>query len=407
MKKCFANIVYVFVFNVMLIFSLQAQSWDDGMYHNGRGMMDWRGTISFYSVSGKIIVDTSFTTSFYMRSMRPANYYLDTVGNGSKNYQLFFGPYWYQPKNGTAKPIDGQNVVLSGIKITTMIPPMLSVYIIDGNLWRDTLGVESWSGGWIHKTDSDSTHIFCPTDSLSHIRLSPNSMGSGMMGGGMQWPDSLFCQFEQMMPDSIPTTIMGQSLMGYHLDMFNPFGQTMMQMGSMNNGMMTMMKPVQIVFHISQDSLNNRGLSMNQLTCRYMDNNGNWNTVSGLTINSTANTITISQSNLYSYYVIIPSSATTVETENNLLPKDYNLKQNYPNPFNPSTVIEFSLPQKAGVKLTVFNILGKKVAELVNGNYEAGNYSIRFDAQGLSSGVYFYQLKTDNFYKVKKMQLIR
>ncbi|HMN50028.1 MAG TPA: hypothetical protein PKD67_12860, partial [Ignavibacteriaceae bacterium] len=97
MKKCFANIVYVFVFNVMLIFSLQAQSWDDGMYHNGRGMMDWRGTISFYSVSGKIIVDTSFTTSFYMRSMRPANYYLDTVGNGSKNYQLFFGPYWYQP----------------------------------------------------------------------------------------------------------------------------------------------------------------------------------------------------------------------------------------------------------------------------------------------------------------------
>ncbi|HMN50276.1 MAG TPA: T9SS type A sorting domain-containing protein, partial [Ignavibacteriaceae bacterium] len=183
--------------------------------------------------------------------------------------------------------------------------------------------------------------------------------------------------------------------------------QTMMQMGSMNNGMMTMMKPVQIVFHISQDSLNNRGLSMNQLTCRYMDNNGNWNTVSGLTINSTANTITISQSNLYSYYVIIPSSATTVETENNLLPKDYNLKQNYPNPFNPSTVIEFSLPQKAGVKLTVFNILGKKVAELVNGNYEAGNYSIRFDAQGLSSGVYFYQLKTDNFYKVKKMQLIR
>ena len=392
----------------MIIFSVKAQSWDDVMYHNGRSMMDWRGTESFYTVSGKIIVDTSFTTLSYMGNMRPANYYLDTVGNGSKNYQLFFGPYWYLPENGTVKPVDGQNVILQGIKITAMIPPMLSVYIIDGNLWRDTVGVESWSGGWIHKNDTDSTNIFCPTDSISHMRLSPNSMGSGMMGGGMmQWPDSIFCQFEQMMPDSIPLTIKDQSLMGFHVDMFNPFGQTMMQMGSMNNGMMSMMKPVQIVFHLSQDSLINRDLIMSQLTCQYMDNSGNWNTVSGLTINTAANTITISQSNLYSYYVIIPTTATTVENVNNFLPKDYLLEQNYPNPFNPSTKIEFSLPQKAAVKLIVYNILGKKVAELVNGNYEAGNYSITFDAQGLSSGIYFYQLKTDNFYKVKKMQLIR
>jgi hypothetical protein len=146
---------------------------------------------------------------------------------------------------------------------------------------------------------------------------------------------------------------------------------------------------------------------MSQLTCQYMDNSGNWNTVSGLTVNSVANTITISQSNLYSYYVVLPTTATAVETENSFLPKDYNLGQNFPNPFNPSTTIEFSLPQKSAVKLTVYNIIGKKVAELVNGNYEAGNYSIKFDARGLSSGIYFYQLKTDNFYKVKKMQLIK
>lgn len=408
MKKCFVISVYVFVFTCLTIFSAKAQSWDDGMYHNGRGMMDWHGTESFYTVSGNIIVDTSFTTSLYMGNMRPANYYLDTIGNGSKNYQLFFGPYWYKPNNGTVKPVNGQNVVLTGIKMTAMIPPMLSVYIIDGNLWRDTIGVESWSGGWIHRIGSDSTHIYCPTDSISHMRFSPNSMGSGMMGGGMmQWPDSIFCQFEQMMPDSIPLINEGQSLMGFHINMFNPFGQTMMQMGAINNGMMSMMKPVHITFHISQDSLTNRGFMMSQLTCQYMDNSGNWNTVSGLTTDAVANTITISQSNLYSYYVIVPTTATTVENGNNFLPKNYSLEQNYPNPFNPSTVIEFSLPQKAAVKLTVYNILGKKVAELANGIYEAGKYSIKFEPQGFSSGIYFYQLKTNNFYNVKKMQLIK
>ena len=407
MKKRIVYSVYFFVFATMIIIPLRAQSWDDGMYHNGITMMDWRGTESLYTVSGKMIIDTSFATSFYMDSMRPANYYLDTVGNDSKNYQLFFGPFWYKPSNGTVKPVNGQNVTLKGVKITTMIPPMLSVYIIDGNLWRDTVGVETWAGGWIHNSDTDSTNIFCPTDSSSHMQIAPNSMGSGMMGGGMQWPDSIFCKFEQMMPDSIPLTLKDKSLMGFHLGMFNPMGQTMMQMGSMNNGMMPMMKPVQIVFHISQDSLNNRGLSMSQLTCQYMDNNGNWNIPSGLIINSAANTITVSQSNLYSYYIILPSSATDVQTENNPLPKYYYLGQNYPNPFNPSTEIEFTLPEKTAVRLIVYNILGKQIAELVNRTYEEGKYAVKFDAKGLSSGVYLYQLKTNKYNIVKKMQLIR
>ena len=96
-------------------------------------MMDWRGSTFLYTVTGKVIVDSSFSTTSYMNNMRPAFYYLDTVGNGSKNYQLFFGPYWYEPENGTLKPTDGQTVTIAGINITTMDTPMLSVHIIDGN----------------------------------------------------------------------------------------------------------------------------------------------------------------------------------------------------------------------------------------------------------------------------------
>jgi hypothetical protein len=385
-----------------------AQSWDDGMYHNGMNLMDWRGTQSLYTVSGKIIVDTSFTTSYYMYGMRPAYYYLDTIGNGTKNYQLFFGPYWYHPDNGTVRPLNGQSVVLKGVKSSNFNPPMLSVYLIDGNLWRDTVGVESWSGHWIHKTDKDSIHIYCPTDSLSYMVFAPNSMGSGMMGGGMmQWPDSIFFKYEHMIPDSMPILTGFKSVIGFHLGAFDSLGGTMMQMGSMGNGMMSMQKLIQIVFHISQDSLNKWGLNMSQLNCRYLDNNGNWTTASTVIKNSSSNTITLSQNNLYSFYAIASNNATDVENQKVIIPAKYDLEQNFPNPFNPSTTINFSLPKRSEVRLTVYNILGNKVAELANGNYEVGNYSFVFNAKDLPSGVYFYQLKTDNFDQVKKMQLIK
>jgi len=137
--------ILIFIFYFIIGTQINAQTWDDGMYHMGRQMMDWRGSESLGSLNGKIIVDTSMAVMFRIGNQRPANYYLDTAGNGSRNYQLFFGPFWYEPDNGTVKPVDGQNVNLKGILLNSMTPPMLVVYIIDGKLWRDTTGVASWS----------------------------------------------------------------------------------------------------------------------------------------------------------------------------------------------------------------------------------------------------------------------
>ena len=406
MKKNIVTLLLILIFIAIGLASLKAQSWDDGMYHIGRNMMDWRGSASLYTVTGKVIVDSSFSTTSYMNNMRPAFYYLDTVGNGSKNYQLFFGPYWYEPANGTLKPTDGQTVTIKGIKMTTIDPPMLSVYIIDGNLWRDTIGVEPWSGGWIHRTDTDSTNVFCPTDSISFMHLSPNSMGMGMMGGGMQWPDSIFAQFEEMIPDSIPNNLNNHSLIGFHLDIFNPSGQTMMQPGSMYNGTMGMQQPVKLVFHIPADSLSTRGITMSQVICRYMDNNGNWNNVSGQ-INSSNNTITISSSQLYSFYTIESSSATAVDKTKNELPEKYILEQNYPNPFNPSTTIKYSIPVGGLVTLKVYSIIGKEVRTLVSSEQSAGTHTVNFDASDLASGIYLYTLTANSFIQTKKLVLIK
>lgn len=89
------------------------------------------------------------------------------------------------------------------------------------------------------------------------------------------------------------------------------------------------------------------------------------------------------------------------------LPIQFSLSQNYPNPFNPSTTISFTIPKSEFVTLKVFNMLGQEVKTLVNGFTEAGSYNKIFNASELSSGTYFYQLKTESFSDIKKMILVK
>ncbi len=89
------------------------------------------------------------------------------------------------------------------------------------------------------------------------------------------------------------------------------------------------------------------------------------------------------------------------------VPARYSLEQNYPNPFNPSTVIEFKMPASGIVSLKVYNILGQEVKTLMEGMQPAGNYSVRFEGPGLSTGVYFYRLQTGSFVQVRKMMLLK
>ena len=89
------------------------------------------------------------------------------------------------------------------------------------------------------------------------------------------------------------------------------------------------------------------------------------------------------------------------------LPTVYALNQNYPNPFNPSTTIEFALPKSGEVHLVVYDILGRVVTELANGDFDAGYHKINFNASNLASGVYFYSIKAGDFVSVKKLMLLK
>src|SRR3989339_617184 len=94
-----------------------------------------------------------------------------------------------------------------------------------------------------------------------------------------------------------------------------------------------------------------------------------------------------------------------IERNNDIIPTEYTLDQNYPNPFNPATKIVYSIPKESNVRLEVFDILGKRVALLVNETQQVGQYKVDFDASKLSSGMYIYRLSSQGLVFSKKMML--
>ncbi|MCX6151390.1 MAG: T9SS type A sorting domain-containing protein, partial [Ignavibacteriales bacterium] len=91
----------------------------------------------------------------------------------------------------------------------------------------------------------------------------------------------------------------------------------------------------------------------------------------------------------------------------NAIVKSYELFQNYPNPFNPTTIINYQMPKAGRVTLKIYDVLGKEVATLVDERKDEGKYSIEFNGSNLTSGIYFYELRTNEFVTTKKMLLVK
>lgn len=104
--------------------------------------------------------------------------------------------------------------------------------------------------------------------------------------------------------------------------------------------------------------------------------------------------------------LIISSSVNSINDKQNK-PLSFELNQNFPNPFNPSTKIRYSVASTSFVKLKVYDILGREIAELVNEEKPAGIYEANFEGSRLASGVYIYRLQAGNFIETKKMILLK
>jgi len=98
---------------------------------------------------------------------------------------------------------------------------------------------------------------------------------------------------------------------------------------------------------------------------------------------------------------------TSINIQDEQLPKEFLLKQNYPNPFNPTTKIDFSLIETGHTNLIIYDMLGRKVTELVNDFMKPGTYSVTFDGKDISSGLYIYVLRSGSNQSIKKMMLVK
>jgi hypothetical protein len=106
------------------------------------------------------------------------------------------------------------------------------------------------------------------------------------------------------------------------------------------------------------------------------------------------------------YYTgILPTSINDIEITSH--PQKFNLHQNYPNPFNAITNFEFRIPNFSHVELSVYNILGQKVATLLDEKRPAGQHKVTFDASGLASGIYYYKLVAGDINLTRKMLLLK
>jgi hypothetical protein len=131
-----------------------------------------------------------------------------------------------------------------------------------------------------------------------------------------------------------------------------------------------------------------------------------WNT--GKNYNASKIVLPVFQYNVRHDGVYNKPSLVAVEgSNNNSIIKNFELKQNYPNPFNPSTTINYSIPKQEFVKLSVYDMLGKEVASIVNEVKSAGSYDVSFNASSLASGIYIYKISAGDFSAAKQMILIK
>ena len=377
---------------------------DGDGHHNGMGygfgwMHDSVGTVE---LNGTVLTDTTFIFT---------QYYLDTDQNDSPDYYLNFGPPWYEPLSGAIRPEDGENVNIVGGMMNMHDFPMVIVYEINDQVWRDSTAFgHHFGGGWMDRNMDQSRYFYSPFDSLDGMMIYPgwhDGMGHGHEG---MMSDSLFCQILEIFPQNIPFPGDHQILAGYEVALFNPDGSNNMWMGGMHGSHMNFNNNIDFKLHYNDIQLEGESINENSVEVKYWDNSiDSWVTVFSAVVDQDNNTVSFSSDEVSNFIILTGTrqGATSLSHESSLTVQGFNLKQNYPNPFNPQTTIEFELQNSGLVTLNVYTILGQKITTLINEEMTVGVHKVNFVATSLPSGIYYYSLDSNGERIVRRMTLMK
>ena len=404
-------------FKIVIVYEINGQFWrepydalwnnmgghhSDGGHHTGHGYaFGWmHDTPELIDVSGKVFVDTTFIHEYY---------YLDENDDNKPDYFLNFGPPWYEPVSGIIRPLQGQVVSITGGAIDQHTIPMLIVYEIDGQVWRDSSAFgPHFGGGWIDKDMNQNRGFHTPYDTLDRMIINPG-WHDGMTHHGGMMSDSLFCQLLEIFPQNLPQHNDHNFFSAYEIGLFSPDGHNNMREGEHGRGEMEFASDLNFMLHYNDIQL--MGFQMDENTIEVMgwdDQANTWSLIPTAEIDLVNNVVTFSSTNVGTFIALSGQPEITAIDDKRLsTPARFVLEQNYPNPFNPVTTITFDLNEVGYVTLSVYNVLGQKVITLVDENLTAGSYNVKFDARNFPSGTYFYELNVNNQRSIKKLTLMK
>ena len=384
----------------VMVYELNGLTWRTAVEygpHGWQGGPFWNNQGDTLTVTGTVLADTTY---FYH------HYYLDTDGDTAPEYRLDLGPIWYEPADGVIRPKAGEVITVFGPTHNTMGYDRLTVYTLNGLEWRSPDGPASWAGTWMYMNHPDTAWVYCVNDSTNRIGFPPGHMGQGM--GSMQWPDSMFVQFWQIHPDSLPGLHENQRFVGFFLDMYDPQGSNMMN-GSYGGrrGMMRFQDNHQFQFHYTDEILPAHGTSENEIMVQYWDDETQlWINHSDAIVDQEHNTISFASAEVSNYYALTTQSLVT-GVEGRESPSHFVFHPNYPNPFNLSTQIRFDLRETGPVAIWIYNVLGEEVANLLDETVAAGSHEVRWSADALPSGVYLVRVNTGDLIQTQTATLIK
>lgn len=352
----------------------------------GSGFVEWK-----FTLESNASVDS---ISFEVRSsdaVRGANIF---INDGTTNTQLSndptgsaFGEIRFFNLGGNAYPEEGNMVAVDTMNAA-------SIQVLQ-NLVAGTEYTVRWEPGWGYYTTAGLT-FFSNGDTL--VDMSGSQVSDFQSVGASAGPDAT-----GWVPSGLRSVNLGSGgtvSFDFGGDSFEA-GAYFAEIYYENSG--TANTPSLMANGNPVGTLNNAGFEMSPGATTLLTSH-HFETDSEGPIN-----LSITGSDARIDYLILyyQQGGTLVDIESEDEVETFELSQNYPNPFNPSTNINFTIPATSNVRLEVYNLLGQKVATLVDGRRMAGNHTVQFDARNLASGVYFYMLRADNVSLQRKMTLIK